>query len=176
MKTLQELAAKHGTDKGSAHSYMPIYDRLLGPLREKKVRCRLVEIGVDQGQSMRMWREAFPLEWSVEGIENDGRNFRWGDLDGCQVHPIDATDGDYLDRVFANGCLDVVIDDGSHRERDYLLSWCWLWPKVRPGGLYFIEDVTGTGIPRLEALGFEVHDLRAKLGRWDDVLAVMRKN
>mmetsp|Transcript_26068 Transcript_26068/g.69536 ORF Transcript_26068/g.69536 Transcript_26068/m.69536 type:complete len:172 (-) Transcript_26068:197-712(-) len=35
----------------------------------------------------------------------------------------------------------VVIDDGSHVPRHMLLTFQTLWPYVRPGGVYVLEDI-----------------------------------
>ena len=37
--------------------------------------------------------------------------------------------------------FDVVVDDGSHKSRDQLLTMTYLMPLVRPGGVYIIEDI-----------------------------------
>ena len=39
-----------------------------------------------------------------------------------------------------NNKFDIIIDDGSHREQDILLSFDVLWDKVSNGGFYCIED------------------------------------
>ncbi|HEY2766460.1 MAG TPA: hypothetical protein VGJ13_20985 [Pseudonocardiaceae bacterium] len=39
------------------------------------------------------------------------------------------------------GPLDIVIDDGSHISKHVIGSFDALFPHVRPGGLYVIEDL-----------------------------------
>jgi len=39
------------------------------------------------------------------------------------------------------GSFDAVIDDGSHKNLEIMRSFDALWPHVRPGGLYFMEDL-----------------------------------
>ena len=36
---------------------------------------------------------------------------------------------------------DIIIDDGSHVPKHMLLTFRHLWPYVRPGGMYVIEDI-----------------------------------
>ena len=38
--------------------------------------------------------------------------------------------------------FDLIIDDGSHKSEDSLLSFRFLWDYVSPGGSYVIEDLT----------------------------------
>ena len=64
MKTLEEIYSQfsqnrdcgHG-DKGTTHSYIESYDRLLSPYRDKKIN--FLEIGLAYGESLEMWWEYF---------------------------------------------------------------------------------------------------------------------
>lgn len=57
---------------------------------------------------------------------------------------IDQANTDQLDQVLAEGFggapLDLVIDDASHLEAQTRASFNHLFPQVRPGGAYIIED------------------------------------
>ena len=72
MKTLQEISDKfsnvqdvgHG-DKGTTHSYIPSYERLLTPYRDKKIN--FLEIGLAYGESLEMWYEFFNKESTIYG-------------------------------------------------------------------------------------------------------------
>jgi SAM-dependent methyltransferase len=44
------------------------------------------------------------------------------------------------DEQFGDGPLDLVIDDASHRLHETRVSFEVLYPRLRPGGLYVIED------------------------------------
>ena len=41
----------------------------------------------------------------------------------------------------SGGNIDVIIDDGGHQNCQIWHSFLKLWPTVKPGGLYFIEDM-----------------------------------
>ena len=42
--------------------------------------------------------------------------------------------------------MDLIIDDGDHTSAGQLETIAAMWPKLKPGGYYFIEDiVTGAG-------------------------------
>ena len=41
----------------------------------------------------------------------------------------------------SGGNFDVIIDDGGHQNCQIWHSFQKLWPTVKPGGLYFIEDM-----------------------------------
>src|ERR1051325_11492314 len=53
------LAAVYGTDKGATmHRYVDLYEKYLAPRR--RTATAVLEIGVHQGASLRMWRDYFP--------------------------------------------------------------------------------------------------------------------
>jgi hypothetical protein len=55
--SMRELMAKYNTDKGDkgfGHAYYRQYEKLFAPFRTSRVR--LLEIGVDGGNSMGLWK------------------------------------------------------------------------------------------------------------------------
>ena len=56
--TLNEINKKFGTDKGGKHCYLErYYEPTFSPIRESTKK--LLEIGVYEGASIRLWREYF---------------------------------------------------------------------------------------------------------------------
>lgn len=43
--------------------------------------------------------------------------------------------------------FDIIIDDGGHTMQQQMLSLQLLWAAIRPGGLYFTEDLETSWIP-----------------------------
>jgi hypothetical protein len=156
--SLDDLAVRFGSDKwGGLHWYTPHYDVHFTPLRDEPIR--LLEIGIGDydselgGGSLRMWQ----------------RYFRRGLIYGLDIFPkrideprIAAIRGDQNDRELLGelaariGPLDIVIDDGSHVNEHVLTSFNALFPHVRQGGLYVIEDLQTSYWP---AYGGEDQDL-----------------
>ena len=154
----------HG-DKGSTHSYIEVYERLLAPYRDS---CTFLEVGLAMGLSVAMWDEYFG---------------RACDLHGADIHiAFDTTP--YRRWVFheadATKCapprtrFDVVIDDGSHMTADQIATRDLLLPRMNPNGLYIIEDILDLEATRHLFPGAEILDLRATKGRFDDVLIIYR--
>jgi hypothetical protein len=137
---LQELAEKHGTDK--AHfGYAAIYEKYLADRREE-VRV-VLEIGIKEGASLRMWKEYFPkaLIW---GWDIDPKTMIYGE-DRIITSVFDQGASSIVYRNVLGRSdpspIDIVIDDGSHWQHHILNSYYQLWKYLAPGGLYFIEDV-----------------------------------
>jgi hypothetical protein len=136
--SLDALALRHGADKSSkVHGYTRTYERHLAPLRQLPIV--LLEIGIGGGASLRMWRDYFP-QATVYGLDvEDCRR-----LEACGIRTFQGSqsDEDVLERLLhRTGPLDVVIDDGSHRWADQVAAFKKLYPHVKPGGLYAIEDL-----------------------------------
>ena len=66
-----------------------------------------------------------------------------GKLDGFNVMVGDQGDNKTLDDWVekSGGNFDVIIDDGGHHNCQIMASFIKLWPTIKPGGLYFIEDI-----------------------------------
>ncbi len=135
MSGLDFLARQFGTDKSTRHNgYAPIYDRYLSPWREGVVR--LLEIGVGNGASLRMWETYFPRA-EIIGLDTD--------LSRVTPLPIRSqmvtgNQGD-VKLLQTLGTFDIIVDDGSHIWKDQIASFRELFPRMATSGLYFVEDV-----------------------------------
>jgi len=190
MKTLAEIYSRytaplgHG-DKGSDHSYIEPYARLLEPYRHTaKV---VLEIGIMAGLSLRMWEEYFDGASEVHGIDLcDQPHGGFADLrpmiaEGThKISLLDATSWLQVMKQFWHTRFDVVIDDASHELAHQLKTYEIFRDLMRPGGIYIIEDVNNLDQvrPQFEQLDstrqVEIIDLRQVKGRCDDVLVVVR--
>ena len=169
--TLTELFRRHGSDKDheQGHSYGQVYDRLLAPVRDTVTR--VLEIGVLGGASLRAWRDYFPHAL-VFGVDTHTPPFEEWQVSARRA---DATKAEDLDAALGGRAWDLCVDDGSHWEHDQLKTFELLRPKLKPDGIYVVEDIQClSSHDKFRALGFEVFDLRAEKNRFDDVIAVYR--
>jgi SAM-dependent methyltransferase len=123
--------------------YLPIYEELLGHLRLR--RFTILELGVWHGDSLEMWRDAFPRA-TIVGVDLNPPPM---DL-GPRVHVVqgDQTDAELMNRLRAQHApsgFEVIIDDASHMGVTSARSLQHLYRQhLRAGGIYVIED-WGTG-------------------------------
>jgi hypothetical protein len=150
---LSELATIYGSDKwGALHWYTQHYERHLGELRYAPVR--ILEIGIGGynfpnfgGHSLYMWQRFFP-RGLIYGLDIHAKP-------GIAGPRIRTVQGDQNDVAFLrelaerHGPFDVVIDDGSHINEHVRTSFETLFPYVRPGGYYAIEDLYTSYWPAL---------------------------
>lgn len=141
MRDLTEIANKHHADKGTEwfekHSYTETYKQFI-PSEES---CRLLEIGIWHGDSIRMWKEYNPQMklWAMD--INDCSSFF--DVNLCEkVYQMDQTNRDHLITIAKETePLDFVIDDGAHQMPHQQISLFVLLHALKSGGTYFIEDL-----------------------------------
>ncbi len=129
------LSIWYDTDKGEG-GYIPYYRRFFGPLRSRA--ATLLEIGIHKGASLQMWRHYLPKATIV------GVDLKLPDLPlpGIAMHAGDQSDETFLASLVSRyGGFDIVIDDGSHIGRHINASFGVLFPAIRPGGWYVIEDL-----------------------------------
>jgi hypothetical protein len=119
--------------------YLDIYHRYFASFRGSDVV--FLEIGVSEGGSLDMWREYFGARATICGIDIDPLCATRVDEPnivriGSQDDPV------FLDTVIAEmGRPHIILDDGSHVARHQAASFRHLWPSLRTGGIYVIEDL-----------------------------------
>ena len=132
---LTALADKYGTDKGSGlHYFTKLYQTAFHPYR--KTWKAVLEIGVKEGASLRMWADYFP-EAEVVGIDVDGPK-----LATERIRTIRGNSGDVEFLRTVVGEYDLIVDDGGHRPADQKIALGKLFRhNLALGGCYVIEDV-----------------------------------
>ena len=145
-RSLTELCGRHDTDKcPKKHNYVELYEKFFAPVRNEVER--VLEIGVGEGASTRLWKAYFPRA-KIFGLDIKDKS-RY-DTDQITTFVADQADRQQLSRFLgAHGSnFDIVIDDGGHTMEQQQTSFGFLFPHVRPGGFYIIED-THTSFLRL---------------------------
>lgn len=162
-------------DKGSTHSYIPIYEELLAPYRNG---CNFMEIGLAMGLSLAMWREYMPNSKIVGVDQSIVFDAKPHEASGTILVAADATKPEFLDKLPKGMMYDIIIDDASHMCQDQCATFQLLKPLMNPGGLYVIEDLLNVEAcrPCLDALHdkAQLYDLREVKHRFDDALWVAR--
>lgn len=138
-----DLAEIYATNKGYEvhkwHHYIPLYDRYLNRYRGTGVR--MLEIGVNKGGSLQMWRRYLGDDAVIFGVDIDKDCAALNGLSG-QVRIGSQADPDFLRGVVEEmGGVDVVLDDGSHRMAHIETSLYTLFPMLEIYGIYLIEDL-----------------------------------
>jgi hypothetical protein len=124
------------TDKEHPHGYLPDYLRVAEILGPAATVC---EIGVLGGASLSMWQELFPASPAIIGIDRDPAAVWPTGTIRIVAQQDDPALGDQVRQHAPDGC-DLIVDDASHVGHLSMATFAWLWPLVRPGGFYIVED------------------------------------
>jgi demethylmacrocin O-methyltransferase len=140
---LNLFAALYGTDKFGEHDYTPVYEELMRASRRKAVK--LLEVGVGGyagalgGESLRMWASYF-RRGQITGVDlYDKTALSGGRVSVYQCSQVDAAKLTALAQEL--GPFDFIIDDGSHLNAHQIETFGILWPQLKDGGTYIVEDV-----------------------------------
>jgi len=141
---LDILSMVFGSDKNGGHNYTQHYAKHFKKYRFKKIK--LFEIGVGGydnpkigGHSLRMWKKYFPFGQIVSLDIFDKSNLQENRI---KIYQGSQTDEQILNRIISdNGEFDLIIDDGSHINEHIIATFKYLFPKLKDGGIYVIEDI-----------------------------------
>ena len=146
-----------GTDKISHHGYHRFYPRFIEHYRSLEGKSML-EVGVENSFSIKMWMEYFPLAY-IFGLDinftEEGERFKVFKADQSKYRELDV-----VRRQIESSDKPVffVIDDGSHIPEHQILTFDLYFDMLlEPGGTYIIEDVETSYWTRNGLYGYTTH-------------------
>lgn len=117
--------------------YFPIYEKHFSKFRGTNVR--LLEIGIDHGGSLQLWKRYFGRYAEIHGVDiNHAAMFEEPQI---TTHVLDQCDP----AIAELGPFDIIIDDGSHDINHQMITFSNLWARCR--SVYLIEDCHGAFPP-----------------------------
>jgi hypothetical protein len=137
--SLDEIGLRFGTDKASSgHGYLDFYESFLGHRRDEPLK--VLEVGVAQGASLRTWEAYFPQATIIGvDIQAAARRFQRGRV---LIELADQSNIEELTGLgVAHGPFDLIVEDGSHMWEHQVTSLRTLFPFLRDGGTYIVEDL-----------------------------------
>ena len=139
---LIEIGKKYPSSKNIS-GFIELYQKYFFGYKDEKIN--LLEIGVDNGDSLRIWREYF-INANICGIDINKKNFTINDT---EILIGDQSDYKFLQSIidkYKN--FDIIIDDGSHQSKHIIASFKFLFPYLNNSGIYVIEDLQTSYMPR----------------------------
>lgn len=140
---LNKLASIYKSDKFGKHFYTVHYQKHFRKFKFKPIV--LFEIGVggyhfpDIGaNSLRMWKRYFPFG-KIASLDIYDKSF-------FEERRIKIFQGSQTDEQILNKIIDqigeptIIIDDGSHINKHVIDTFKVLFPRLKNGGIYVIED------------------------------------
>lgn len=125
------LSSKHNT-------YFPVYEELFSSFAGRKIT--FVEVGVQNGGSLFMWRDYFGDKARIIGVDLNPIAKKW-EADGFEIFIGSQADTNFWKEFYQHvGKVDVVLDDGGHTYEQQIITTEASLPHVRDGGLLVVED------------------------------------
>ena len=142
---LDTIGIKYRTDKCSMmHNYLDKYAFFLEKFRSQPIR--LLELGVFNGSSVRLWQEYFPrAEVFGVDIEASCRQYEEERIHIIQADLSDAAQVSMLREIRPQ----IIVDDASHIVSHQLLALFTLFDVLPRGGVYILEDLETSLNPEL---------------------------
>lgn len=146
----------YGSDK-NINGYTPLYTQLFRHLREEPIRFLEVGIGTmipdvpssmvgyaqphyTPGGSLRAWRDYFPNA-EIFGFDIQPDTQISGE-ERIRTFLCDSTQKEQVNKTIPfHNVFDIIIDDGSHYHEHQLQTLENLYPLLKTGGVYIIEDI-----------------------------------
>ena len=140
---LTDMADARGLDQGSKkHRFTELYNMLLAPYRGRAIKMGLLGLGgIGDGTSpeLDMWLEFLPkasiygMDWR-ELIDAPDKRVNLARSSFETVDDVSRASEDFPD-------LDIVLDDATHASHHQQNAFIALFPRLKSGGLYLIEDL-----------------------------------
>jgi hypothetical protein len=141
---LEKIVDNSRTDKNTAHSYLPLYQKLL--ISKKETAKNVLEIGIFKGGSIKLWNDFFTnatvygldimnIENVWEGIKNNKKIILYTSTD--------AYNHDFFIKNFLNKNIkfDFMVDDGPHT-LESMKQFIKLYSQIMTDdGILMIEDI-----------------------------------
>ena len=123
---------------GKHTSYFDTYEEILSPFRNKEIT--LVEVGINNGGSLFMWKEFLGNKCRVIGIDNNPKCKQLQN-DGFDIHIGNQADPAFWKDFFLKvGKIDILIDDGGHTNLQQAVTINSAVENINDDGLIIVED------------------------------------
>lgn len=119
-------------------NYFSVYEKWFSPYRGKDIV--FVEVGVQNGGSVQMWKNYFGKNVQIVGVDIDERCKQF------EEEQINIEIGSQEDPNFWAAFrkkyprVDIFLDDGGHTMNQQITTLREMFPHIKDGGIYMCED------------------------------------
>jgi cephalosporin hydroxylase len=126
-------------------SYFEVYERYFSKFVGEKPK--VLEIGIGQGGSLKMWSEYFGKGSQIIGFDINEKCLKFEEP-GIKIYIGDQSNIADLGLVTKQEIeFDIIIDDGGHSMNQQISSYRYLVQFLKMGGVYLCEDVGTSYMP-----------------------------
>lgn len=138
-KTYKETFLEHRDNASDKwENYLDLYQPYLEQYVGKN--ASILEIGVQNGGHLQILRKYLDNA-NIYGIDITDDVCKLDLGNGIKTFCFDATKKELINQNLKELTFDIVIEDASHISQDVITTFELMFSRVKPGGLYIIEDL-----------------------------------
>lgn len=138
MKTLDNIGIEEGSDRSSrTHNYLNQYETFIQKYRNSTMN--ILEIGGRTSASARLWTRFFPNA-TLHVIDTHPTSELYS-IPRVKVLQIDNYSKESIAKVAEVIQPTLALDDGTHKWSHQMAGLHSIFPSIKPGGLFIIEDL-----------------------------------
>lgn len=126
---------RNASNAHKKEEFLALYDKHFSSIKDNKLR--FLEIGVQFGGSLDIWRNFFRGDFELVGVDILPECKRY-ESEHVKIEIGDQENPEFLEKL---GSFDIIVDDGGHKMTQQQVSFKHLFPKLKHGGIYVIEDL-----------------------------------
>ena len=146
MSEIQKLFNKSELRSSKYKKYFSNYDEILSRFKDKDIK--IIEIGVQDGGSLKIWQEYFGQNSKIFGIDLNPQCKRI-EKGNIKIFIGSQSSKTFWTKLFDQiGKVDLIIDDGGHTNAQQIITAVNCIPNIKDGGMLITEDVHSSYLRR----------------------------
>lgn len=130
--------SNQGNASDKWENYLEIYNEVFQKFRGK--HPYILEIGVQNGGNLQNFHRFFENAY-IFGLDIDPKVCEMDLGNNIKTFCFSALDRKRIEDSFKDISFDVILDDGSHICQEVIETFHIFFSKLKPGGVYLIEDL-----------------------------------
>lgn len=133
--------------------YFEVYNRHMSRVADKD-HVTIMEIGVQGGGSLQVWKKVFGPKAKIIGVDIDPSCKQYED-DQITIFIGDQEDRDFWGTVKKSiPSVDILVDDGGHYMGQQIVTFEEMFPHLTENGIYICEDTATSYAPKEYGSGY----------------------
>ena len=146
MSEIQKLFDKSELRSSKYKKYFLNYDEILSRFKGKDIK--IIEIGVQDGGSLKIWQEYFGSNSKIFGVDLNPQCKKF-EKDNIKIFIGSQSSKNFWSKLFNQvGKVDLIIDDGGHTNAQQVITAVNCIPNINDGGMLITEDVHSSYLKR----------------------------
>ena len=135
---IKELFYKSKKHSRKWEKYFDVYEEIFKKYKDKDIK--FVEIGVQNGGSLEIWKNYFSAKSEIIGIDLNPECKKF-EKDNIKIFIGNQSDVSFWNNFFNKvGKVDIILDDGGHTNLDQIITCVNVIDKINDDGMLVVED------------------------------------